>query len=386
MTDDILNLEEHHLTKESFLASNTVRGTSVYLATVLIIVLTVVLLPIIKVSISIQGRGIIRPLSEKTEIKALYPELVTSIYVQEGQFINKGDTMLTLSQDIFHSKLVFLQNELEKVQFFVNDLQKLTGSKNQYPVSGLYQVQFNSFRQKVDGLDHKIEKANKEIERYVNLYEKEIIPAKEYDDLVFNLKQLEKEKSILKTAQVAQWKAELVEYSTKKRELEKQIEEIINQERFYTVTSPVSGSIEEFSGIYVGSILQAGQAIAVISPESEKIAEVYVAAKDIGYIHEGQTAKIQVDAFNYNQWGTIEATILDISDDYIVVDNMPVFNIKCRLVKDYLVLKNGVKGNIMKGMTVNARFMISKRSLFQMLYQKSDDWLNPVRRLVSEKF
>lgn len=34
-------------------------------------------------------------------------------------------------------------------------------------------------------------------------------------------------------------------------------------------------------------------------------------------------------------------------------------------------------------MTVNARFMIAKRSLFDLLYQKSDDWLNPTRNLAA---
>ena len=40
---------------------------------------------------------------------------------------------------------------------------------------------------------------------------------------------------------------------------------------------------------------------AAMSPESDKIAEVYVSSKDIGYLIKGQTTKIQVDAINYNQ-------------------------------------------------------------------------------------
>ncbi|MBN1158321.1 MAG: HlyD family efflux transporter periplasmic adaptor subunit [Bacteroidales bacterium] len=384
MNNDLFDLNPQ-LTIESFLASNTVRGKSIYMVTAMIIVLTAVCLPVIKVSISIEGRGIIRPVSEKTEIQALYPEMVTSIHIKEGQFVNSGDTLLILRQDVFQSRLGFLKSELEKIRLFAEDLKGLTGLKMQEPVSELYMGQLRQYMEKAEGLDLKIARAGSEIERYRNLYEKEVIPKKEYDDLIFDLGQLEQEKRILKNIQVAQWKADLSKYSTEQEELEKQIEEIAHQERLYAVTAPVSGSVEEFSGIYVGSFLQSGQLVAVISPESEKIAEVYVAAKDIGFIHEGQTAKLQIDAYDYNQWGTVEGKIAEISDDYILVNNNPVFTIKCSLSSDYLVLNNGVKGSLLKGMTVNARFMISKRSLFQLLYQKSDDWLNPARSQVSEK-
>ena len=47
--------------------------------------------------------------------------------------------------------------------------------------------------------------------------------------------------------------------------------------------------------------------------------------------------------------------------------------------RDYLQLKNGRTDKLKKGMTVNAHFMITRRSLFDLLYQKMDDWVNPAR-------
>lgn len=45
--------------------------------------------------------------------------------------------------------------------------------------------------------------------------------------------------------------------------------------------------------------------------------------------------------------------------------------------RDYLKLKNGRVGRLKKGMTVSAHFMVTRRSLFDLLYQKIDDWANP---------
>ncbi|MEJ5265646.1 MAG: HlyD family secretion protein, partial [Bacteroidales bacterium] len=42
-------------------------------------------------------------------------------------------------------------------------------------------------------------------------------------------------------------------------------------------------------------------------------------------------------------------------------------------------LKNGIKGYLKKEMTVKARFIVTNRSLFQILYQKTDKWLNPTQ-------
>ena len=371
--------------KESLLSTNTVKTKVLYIVIVISLIIIIALLPIIKVSLSVQGKGIIRPVSEKTEIKALQSELVTKVYVVEGQNIAKNDTLLVLRQDDLFAQQNYLVIEQQKRERFVGDLNLLLSKQSPNLSSPIYTQQLLKFAQECTELESEIEKAEKEFKRNSSLFEKEIISEKQFEDLNFNIKQYKKKKDIHRSNQLSLWQSDLVRYRSEVEEFNKHIEQLKKERQFYTITSPVSGTIEEFSGIYKGSLLQSGQTIAVISPESDKIAEVYVSAKDIGYLIEGQETKIQVDAFNYNQWGILNGVIIDISDDFILVNNVPVFNVKCNLDRDYMQLSNGVKGNIRKGMTVNARFMIAKRSLFQLLYQKSDDWINPSRNIVAAK-
>jgi HlyD family secretion protein len=158
-----------------------------------------------------------------------------------------------------------------------------------------------------------------------------------------------------------------------------QIDLLERQKELFIVRSPVEGTVESFAGIYTGTSLQPGQLVAVISPTNRMIAEVYIPAKNIGMLHDSMPVRIQVDAFNYNEWGVLTGKISGISDDYFLVNNIPVFKVKCTLSSTSLKLKNGTPGSLKKGMTLNARFMIAKRSLLQLLYQKSDDWFNPSR-------
>ena len=46
-------------------------------------------LPFIYVDISVQGSGVVRPVTEKTEITSYITELIDSVYVREGDQVNK---------------------------------------------------------------------------------------------------------------------------------------------------------------------------------------------------------------------------------------------------------------------------------------------------------
>lgn len=377
-TKELLNFYE---SREFYFFEQKVKTYPLFLISIIFVFLSIALLPVIEVNISIQGRGIIRPVTEKTEIKSIITELVDSIQISDGQSVKKGDTLLILRQDILRSKMLLYHNDLEKVQEYISDIHAINISKRRYPSSALYVSQYNSFKQKLAEVDNRIKKASVEMNRNKGLFENDLISKKEYEDLTFNLMQLQRERNILRSNQQVQWDYDMVRYINESEDLEKQIEELEKQKQFYIITSPITGTVENFSGYYSGSTVQSGQTLMIISPASEMIAEVYLSPKDIGYVKEGQIAQIQVDAFNYNLWGIIEATVVDISDDFVLLNNVPVFKVKCQLSKEYLELKNGVKGNLKKGMTVNIRFMAAKRTLFQLLYQKTDDWLNPSRSL-----
>jgi len=157
----------------------------------------------------------------------------------------------------------------------------------------------------------------------------------------------------------------------------------LKSKAFYVVTSPVTGTVDQFRGIYKGSSIQAGNLIAIISPDSTLYAEINVSPRNIGYIYPGMPVHIQVGSFNYNEWGTVSGKVTEISSDFLTgnLENQAFYKVKCNLEKNYLIRKNGVTGKLKKGMLVSSHFMITKRSLFDLIYQKMDDWVNPAQYL-----
>jgi HlyD family secretion protein len=92
---------------------------------------------------------------------------------------------------------------------------------------------------------------------------------------------------------------------------------------------------------------------------------------------------MQVDAYNYNEWGLLTGKVSSISSDVFMDNKQPYFKIRCQLDQHSLQLKNGYQGKIKKGMTIQAHFHVAKRSIYQLLYDKTDNWLNP--KLLSDE-
>jgi membrane fusion protein, peptide pheromone/bacteriocin exporter len=354
----------------------------IYVSVLICFLGSVFALPFVRVSLSVQGRGIIRPVSELAEVRVIPSSVVDAVFIKEGQHVLKGDTLITLSTVETDRQLDYRNQELKKLTKFICDLQFLTGAINYDKCqTDLYKTEISNFRKKLAEINSRIEKADRDISRQKKLYENMLISKKEFEDLLFCQAQLENEKKIYESSSIFGWEEELTKLCSERDNCLMQIDLLKKQRELFVILSPVEGTVESFCGIYTGTNLQSGQAVAIISPSNAMIAEVYIPAKNIGMLQSGMPVKIQVDAFNYNEWGMLPGRISGISDDYFLVNNVPVFKVKCSLNTSVLELKNGTPGIIKKGMTLTARFMIARRSLFQLLYQKSDDWLNPSRNV-----
>jgi multidrug resistance efflux pump len=362
---------------ETYWARNSVRSQIIYITILLILIGSFVAMFLIKVNVTIHGTGIIRPELEKTEIKTLCSGNVNWVGIREGEFVFKRQELISIDNEDLTSKLKLNKYQIDKSEIYIRDLEYLTNLDFHKSFSKVYNREYQSFREKLQENKNKQEKAKRELDRITPLFKNGLIAEKEYDDLKYQLSILEKEYNTLNVNQLSAWQSRLENQKRNLKELENQKVILTKELEKYSIISPVDGYVEHFKGIVKGANVQAGQTIAVVSPNSGLIAEIYVAPKDIGLINREHKVLIQIDAFNYNQWGMLNGEIDEISRDFILLSNRPVFRIKCKLNKNFLTLKNGFKGNLKKGMTLRARFLVTERTLFQLLFDKVDNWLNP---------
>ena len=361
----------------AFLVSISPVSRVIYHLCLLLVAGVLISLPLVRVQVSVSGKGIIRPRQEKANIIPFISGMVEEVYVSEGDYIKISDPILKVRSFDASRNLQLLKMELTDADQYLTDLRGLLSDPLTVPVRQKFRTAWKEYCHHLDYLILMFEKAHKEWIRQTGLYKAGIISEKEYDDLTFSRNKANQEKVRFISESKRAWQEDYIAYLDRKRILTTQIQQTEEQIRRSMITAPVSGSLEEFSGIFPGSVLQAGETIGIISPDSKLIAEMYMQSRNIAYLSTGQEVIMQVDAFPSREWGMVKAEIYEISNDYIWLNQQAVFRVKCRFPEKRLVLKNGYEGELIKGMTFQARCLIAPRSLFQLLTDKADDWLDP---------
>jgi multidrug resistance efflux pump len=354
-------------------------GLAVFHLAMFLVILALASLPLVSVQVSVSGWGIIRPVQEKTRITAAVPGIVARIYVKEGDLVRKSDPLLQIRSTETRENLQSLYLDLHEAEGHLRDLVGLTRLPVKIPLSRKYIREYEEFIKQREFLELLQSKAERELARHEGLRREGLISEKEYDDLAFTAEKTMKELDNFKSRTLNRWQAENYNQLVRIRELEMQIRNTEEMIQLTTVYAPASGSMVEFNGIFEGSAVQAGTLIGILSPDSGLIGEFYVSSHNITYLRRGQQVRLHLDAFPSREWGSLPAHVYDISGDFLMLDEQPVYRVKCSLDKAEMLLRNGYSAKLKKGMTFQARCLVSRRTLFQLLADKADNWLNPAK-------
>ncbi|MDC9721875.1 MAG: HlyD family efflux transporter periplasmic adaptor subunit [Urechidicola sp.] len=337
-------------------------------------------LPFIKVDVYTSSRGIIKSDKEHIKLTTIYSGKVLKNSIEINKQVSKGDTLLVLDDYNIENKLDLLKITITDTKEFIHDANYLLDNKRiilDSLYSQKYQKEYIQYREKLQELQTRFQKNKRDYLRNRKLFEKGVIAAVEYENYKFDYDLIINSIAQLKKQQLNNWQADLTNKNRELNELDNNFQLQNENKNYYVLTAPISGTLINIIGIQQGSLISAGVPLAEISPDSNLIAECYVSPMDIGLINPSNNVKFQIDAFNYNQWGLATGKIVDIGKDIELINETPIFKIRCKVDQMYLTLKNNFKGNIKKGMTFNARFKLTERTLFQLMYDKVDDWLNP---------
>lgn len=366
---------------ETYFYQHCTTSQKIYWITLIAITVVLISLPFIYVDISVQGEGVIRPVAERTEIKSPVTELVDSVYVHEGEQVKRGNILLRFRTNNSDYKIVYQTNRLHDYEAHLTDLTFLAkGRKPTVFRSPVRQQEYVYFMKRLSELETTVVQAEREYRREKTLFDKKLISEEEYENAFYHYEGKRNELESLKENQLNTWQTDLNTYRNSYGEMSTSLKQEVKDKDLYVLRSPVSGTVDQFAGIYRGSSLQAGQSVAIISPDSTMYFEVYVEPRNIGYLTIGMPVNVQVESFNYNEWGTVNGKVKNISSDFLTdTKGNSYYKVKCSMERKYLVLKSGRRGILKKGMTISAHFMITRRSVFDLLYQKMDSWVNPAQ-------
>ncbi|MFN9998252.1 MAG: HlyD family secretion protein [bacterium] len=367
------DLKETHFLKPK-------QSNSIYLLSLFLVLLSVSILPIIKTNISVKSTGLTRPHHERTELKPVLSGIIATLLVKEGDTILQGQLIATIKDNNTEPRFILNEFELTQRLGFISDLEKLTSNINYESLvlqTPLYRQQLSKFLFQLNDQLAAIKKVNREREINNQLIKDKVIAPKEHFDKEIEAERLRASFNAFKNEQITNWQNDLQRYKLEISQFTAQRNQIETDKKNHFIYAPVSGIIQNINTRYAGGFISAGETLCIISPQSNLIGECYVSTRDVGLLKLHQPVRFQIDAFDYNYFGILTGKVIAIDNDFTMAENKLVFKVRCSFDSTQLLLKNGYKGELKKGLTFQARFVVAERTLWQLLFDKVDDWLNP---------
>jgi HlyD family secretion protein len=368
---------------EANFSKHSVHSKVIYVTVLIALLSGLIALPFIHTDVSVRSSGIIQPLSERNQLTSLVSGKVNKLYIKENSSVIKGQKVVEISAPLLQEKLLFNTRRQQELHTYLSDLEKFQSIDSTSVHTPLnlqtvkYQRSMLQFRQQLRSKVQSVTETKRTFDRNRQLFERDLISKAEHEKTVFALQAARNDFQLVFEQQMNIWQREQVTYQNELNQLETEQQQLYGEQEQYFIAAPVSGTIQNMQGIYEGSFVYPNQLLAEISPDTGLVAECYIPPQDIGLIRKGMRTHFQISAFDYNQWGILTGKVEEISNDITVINNQPMFTVRASLDQTYMELKNGYRGNLKKGMTLQARFTVVRRNLFQLLYDNVDDWLNP---------
>lgn len=157
-------------------------------------------------------------------------------------------------------------------------------------------------------------------------------------------------------------------------QLQGQIDQYNTQIDDSTITAPISGVVNVVLPVNKGDYLQGGVEVATIVPQQNDVFKVdlYVSNGDIAGVKSGQVVKFHFDALPYEEYGDISGNIDTVPADATTSTQTGAtyYLVKAHVGNKPMYGYNGVKGDVMVGMTCQAYIVTkSEKVLYYLLEQ-----------------
>jgi HlyD family secretion protein len=249
-TDPINTLENLH-------AKNKTKSISIYLVVVMAVMVFLVLLPIIKVDVSSQSRGMVRSVTDNVRVATVVSGRITFCGIRNNSIVKKGDTLLQISQQSLEADRKLQDKLLGTSNTLRTDLQRVVSGNYTNIASASIRQELQHFQSQKNELNSKLQLSQNTFNRNKTLYDKGIIARAEFEKYEFDLKLAQQSLQSFVSQQMAAWQNQKRELDNQVKNIRGNVTKIKTESNNYVVVAPISGTIENNTGLQVGSFVNA---------------------------------------------------------------------------------------------------------------------------------
>lgn len=303
-------------------------------------------------------------------VMSAYSGIIEESYMQEGMPVSEGDVLFTVRSTDYNlqEKQLLLNKEtyeekLDKLRLLVKSIKE---DVNYFEPSSEADLMYYST-----------------FEAYKSQIAQNTLDASTYKSYGYSDEQIEAEikKNEAKISEIYHSTIKTVEASID--EVNLQLESIASQlsaiesgQAEYSIKASCSGILHMMADYKEGMVVQAGGAVASITPEgSDIVIEAYISTADRARIKEGDTVQMSVDGLIQSVYGNVTGTVEAIDRNVTSLENesgqaSSVFKIRIKPNTSYVISDSGNKVNLTNGMTVEARITYDEVTYFNYIIEK----------------
>ena len=140
------------------------------------------------------------------------------------------------------------------------------------------------------------------------------------------------------------------------------------------LTSPVEGTVQQLAVHTITGVVTPAQVLMTITPDRYQAeVEAVLESKDVGFVRQGQSVEVKIEAFSFVRYGTLPGTVSFVSKDAVTSDDGRLFfPVRVKLAKTAIRTDND-DVNITPGMGVTAEISTGRRTVLEF-------FLDPIRK------
>jgi len=307
------------------------------------------------------------------DIKAAEPGEVTRVLVKEAQAVQAGEPLVVLNPRVLQSRSV-AQRE-KNSSLVVQGRAELVRLQRQIEASRAARA----------GLESQLAITEEQLRRTDALVKEGAAPyfqVLDYQKTASQLRAQIDQSHQDELRAIAESQQKQAEVAGDEATLRAEAIETQEKLRQVVLRAPVNGSVLDLQA-KTGLLVGAGEALLRIVPSDNLQARVEVPNADLAFVREGQTAKVAVQAYDRNKYGTIDATVKTISRDAVeakAAGETPKFPVTLVLARQTIEHK-GKTYELQPGMAVRADLKLDRRSILELLMSQFSNGANALRTI-----
>jgi len=147
------------------------------------------------------------------------------------------------------------------------------------------------------------------------------------------------------------------------------------------VTAPTRGLVQDVKVRTSGAVLQPGDELMTIVPIDDRlIVDCRIDPRDVGHVHEGQTVRVKLSAYDFARYGSVEGVLAELSPTTFLDEQtgQPYYKGVIELSRNYVGDTQG-RNPILPGMTVDASIVTGEKTILAYM-------LRPIYVSLSQAF